>query len=446
MARGERLGASIRKRLSAAVRGHGFTPRGAVWIRQTPGSRGQRSEGGRDGRPEPAHGRIEAIVRLEIEPRGDEWLADAVVGVRSDAIERTLAELRGQRAPRRRETPSWYRRLSRLHGSAPEIRPPYQAWRFTPAGDTEAALEDFESALTFSAMPVIESASRLDGLLTQMEGGRIDGDVAWRLPVLHFLRGDATRAREALEQATRWARRSETIDADEYRAFALAIVRRLGDAALEETPCEEIVSVLRPALRAAFPDRAGAILAQLVRSFWWEKHPTSAETEHCSFCGTTGAEAVLFGGDRGHRICDTCVSACGVLVDDASLPGAREPEMPDDRPPPSVQEKKAVPTAASLAADAVRALRATGSESAVGLVAEVERRLLTAPADRPAEDVCLACGPILPPVRRRMERGCSFRGTPHESGERLVDAGRGSICDSCVRRFLGSVREERRLD
>lgn len=430
MARGERLGAAIRKRLTAAIARQGFAQRGALWIRQTPGGGG-----------------IEGLVRLEIEPRDEGWLADAVVGVRSDAIERTIAELRGHRAPRRRETPSWYRRLSRLHGSAPGLRPAYQAWGFAPGEDPAAALEDFENALFFSAMPVIESASRLEGLLTQLEAGRIDGDSAWRLPVIHLLRGDPVRTREALEQATRWARRSEEI-AQEYRLFALAVVRRLGDAAITETPCEEIVSVLRPALRSAFPDRAGAILAQLVRSFWWEKHPATAETEHCALCGTTAVEAALFGGDRAPRVCDTCIAASAVLLDEPSFPGARvsgaDPGPRRDAPPREIRPP--APPAAALAADAARALRAARSDGALRLVAEVERRLLTAPADRPEEDVCVSCGPLLPPVRRRLERGCGFCG--HLSGtprERFVDAGRISICERCVKQHLAHVASDRRL-
>ena len=440
MARGDRLGITIRRRLTAAIAGHGFGRRGAVWIRQTPGSGG-----------------IEALVRLELDERGDEWLADAVVGVRSDAIERTLAELRGHAPPRRRETPSWYRRLSRLHGSPPEIRQAYGAWRFSPGSDTKPALEDFESALTFSAMPVIESASRLDGLLTQMEGGRIDGDVAWRLPVVHLLRGDPARARETLEQATRWARRSEAFDAEEYRRFALAVVRRLGDAALVETPCEEIVSVLRPALRAAFPDRAGAILAQLVRSFWWEAHPASADAEHCSLCGTTDAEAALFGGSP--RICDTCVSACAVLAAHPGAAGARIADELQDplyadvlrdhatRPGLPQPPASSGPPAATLAADAVRALRAAASDEALRLVPEVERRLLAAPADRPPEDVCVSCGPLLPPARRWYDRRCAFcRSSDVRAGDVFVDAGRTTICRGCAARFLASVPAERRLE
>jgi hypothetical protein len=204
--------------------------------------------------------------------------------------------------------------------------------------------------------------------------------------------------------------------------------------------------VLRPALRAAYPDRAALILVQLVRSFWWEAHPKSVETPHCAFCGTTAAEAELAGSPL--RICDTCIAAAFVMMQDATVPGSLRAVVRSERsgyeyvnPVRSGGSVKAE----NLAADAVRALKRSGSDDAERLVNEVERRLLRAPADRPPETVCVVCGPIAPPRRYAGDRPCSFCARDFEGGMVIVDCGRGAICDECVARFWPAVAEERRL-
>lgn len=392
---------------------------------------------------------------LDIHPysRSDDLSADAFVGVRFDTVERLLSQIRG--TPLRRQTPTFIQQLSGLDGGTPGVRAAGARWLFRPQEPIVRLVADFASAFVASALPFLERASTLDGLAGEMVEGRLDGENRWRLPLVHLLRGDAESARAALEQATRWAQHSGDVDA--YRAFAMDVVRRLGDAAVVETPCEELVSVLRPALRAAFPDRAAPILAALVRSFWWEEHPRSGDVAHCAFCGTTDAEAPLFPetiaipqeGSRAPgvalRICDTCVATCHVMLEHPLATGATRwlrTELPtgsrrlDPAPPP-----RGV-TAGGFAADAVRALKAL--DDAARFVAPVERRLLSAPADRPPESVCVACGPIRAPRSLRHEYQCSFcRRYLYE--EASVEAGRAGICEDCVNAFLPEVDAERRL-
>jgi len=373
--------------------------------------------------------------------------ADAIVGVRVDPVERLLSQILGERA--RRRTPTWVQNLSRLHDEGtPGVRTSGQRWIFDPAEKSDRVALDFANAFETSALAFLQRVVTLDALAGEMALGRIDGEVAWRLPVIQLLRADSVAAREALEQGTRAMADSGNPEA--YRAFALDVVRRLGDAELVETPSEELVSVLRPALRAAFPDRAAPILAALVRSFWWEEHPRSGDAAHCSFCGTTDAEASLFpetvpAPTAGVilRICDTCVATCHVMLEHPLATGAAR-WVPG---PSAAHRRVRVPdpvgvSAAGFASDAVRALRAL--DDASRFVASVERRLLNAPADRPPESVCVVCGPIRGPRELFHEHPCSFC-RRYLSDESSVDAGRAAICEDCVNAFLPGVDPERRL-
>lgn len=386
-----------------------------------------------------------------LEPRETRWEPlsfDALVGVRVDPVERLLSQILGERM--RRRAPTYVRPLSRLHyeGTA-GIRVGGARWVFPPAVQKQPQrhIADFGNAFDTSAVPFLDRLSDFDALAAVMTEGRVDGETAYRLPVLHLLRADATAAREVLEQGTRWMTGAGDVGA--YRDFALEVVRRLGDSQLEETPCEELVNALRPALREAFPDRASIILAALVRSFWWEAHPRSGDAEHCAFCGTTEVEARLFG--RTRQICDTCVSACFVLFEDPRSAGATRVHRPIEtsgpfRGRPGYARIAANPnavSAANLAADAARALRGT-VEDADRYVASVERRLLSAPADRDAASVCVACGPIVRGRSPGYEWNCSFCNA-YLYDEPSVDAGRATICEGCVREMYEEVEDSRKL-
>lgn len=432
MARADRFREKLESALIAALEVHGFRNRtGEVFTRELSG--------------------VQWWASLDVGAvyRSPDLQADAFVGVRVDAVERVLSQIRGR--PLRRHTPTFIQRLSLLHyEGTPGVRVGGSRWVFPAKERIERNVADFASALASSAMPFLERASTLDGLAAEMTDGRIDGEQRWRLPLVHLLRGDAEAARTALEQATRWMQHDGNIDA--YRAFAIEVVRRLGDAGVVETPCEELVSVLRPALRAAFPDRAGPILAALVRSFWWEEHPRNGDVAHCAFCGTTDAEARLFPETAAVvlRICDTCVAASHLMLEDPLATGATRwiratVVTGADRGQPGPRHAAPPPrgvTAESFAADAVRALR--GLDDASRFVAPVERRLLSAPADRPPESVCVACGPLRAPRSLRHEYRCSFcRRYLYE--EASVDAGRAGICEDCVKAFLPDVAADRLL-
>lgn len=422
-----------RERIEEALTGvfarSGFRQRDGVWHRE--------------------HGPVQDWASLEVrETRWEPLSFDALIGVRVDPVERLLAQILGER--RRRRTPTYVQRLTMLHyDGTTGIRVGGARWSFPPSLKTpDPVIADFANAFESSGLRFLESVATLDSLAAAMTQGRIDGDIAYRLPVLHILRADNAAAREAVEQATRWM--SGAGDVEAYRTFALEIVRRLGDAQLEETPCEELVGVLRPALRVAFPDRAGIILAALVRSFWWEAHPRTGDVEHCAFCGTTEVEAHLFG--RIKQICDTCVAACFVLLEDPRSAGATRIERPIETSGPRrgapgfgriAGASASTVSAANLAADAVRALRGT-VEDADRYIASVERRLLGAPADRDETSVCVACGPIHRARAVGYEWSCSFCNT-YLYDEPTVDAGRASICEGCAREMYEEVAEDRRL-
>ena len=420
----------IEAELVACFAGSGFRLREDVWVRD--------------------RGAMQDWAVLEPhESRWEPLSFDAVVGVRVDPVERLLAQILGTRS--RRRVPTYVRQLSRLHfEGTPGIRVGGARWPFpsTVLKEPARVIADFGRAFETSAVPFLDRLTDFDALAAVMTEGRVDGETAYRLPVLHLLRADAAAAREVLEQGTRWMSGAGNVGA--YRTFALEVVRRLGDAQLEETPCEELVNALRPALRDAFPDRAAIILAALVRSFWWEAHPRTGDVTHCAFCGTTEVEAQLFG-RRSRQICDTCVSASFVLFEDPRSAGATRIERPIETSGPfrgrpgyaRVAANPGAVSAANLAADAVRALRGT-LEDADRYVASVERRLLAAPADRDAASVCVACGPILRGRTPGYEWNCSFcNAFLYE--EPSVDAGRASICEGCVREMHEEVDASRRL-
>lgn len=414
----------IRSRLGDLLDRNGFRRRrGGVRVRELGGTGG-----------------VLGWAELDLWIGEGEVTADLRVGVHVQAVERMLAQIRRVRH-RRFAAPTWFTLLRRIHPTSGfEIREVGGRWRFRSGRRVDPVLSDLSAAFESSGLALVERIRTLDGLAAEMAGAPGDDALAWRLPLVQMLRGDAAAARAALEDGARRMSRRYVNQAEAYRELALEVMRRIGDAPVEPAPCEELVSALRPALRSAFPGRAGPILAHLVRSFWWEPHPRSPDAAHCGFCGTTEREAPLFG--RRLRICDICVGASQVLLHDPLAGGAFRLPSAGRR---DAATRSPGPTAETLAADAVRAVRNLAPGDAERLVPEVERRLLRAAADRPPEDVCVVCGPLLPPARPGSGRPCSFCARDGADDTRLLDGGRLSICDRCVDAYYAAVEHDRRL-
>lgn len=143
-----------------------------------------------------------------------------VVGVRHQAVEQLVAELRGEKfhpyQPPTVNTPLGY--------LMPDDR--YRAWIITDDAEEQAA--DLVAAVEHYAMPFMKSTSDLAALCRRLdERMGFDHQLVYRRPVAWLLAGDIDRASALLEAAEADLGERDDAAASELRQFAAAFRRRI---------------------------------------------------------------------------------------------------------------------------------------------------------------------------------------------------------------------------
>lgn len=144
-----------------------------------------------------------------------------VVGVRHQAVEQIVAELRGEKfhpyQPPTVSTPLGY--------LMPGDR--YRAWIITD--DAEEVAADLVAAVECYAMPFMKSSSDLAALCRRLdERMGFDHQLVYRRPVAWFLSGDVDQASTLIEEAEADLGDRDDAAASELRQFAAAFRRRIG--------------------------------------------------------------------------------------------------------------------------------------------------------------------------------------------------------------------------
>lgn len=159
-----------------------------------------------------ATGRTDGL--LEINP---------VVGVRHQAIERMLAELKGERFH------AYIPPTISLHVGylMPEKR--YHPWLFDGSNVSEMA-DAMVSAVETYGSPFMSQHSSLDTLAALMASGEVGirEQLAYRRPIAYHLLGDDERARSALMIACEEIGDRHDVAAERFRAFVAEFETRLG--------------------------------------------------------------------------------------------------------------------------------------------------------------------------------------------------------------------------
>lgn len=143
-----------------------------------------------------------------------------VVGVRHQAVEQVVAELRGEKfhpyQPPTVSTPLGY--------LMPGER--YRAWVLTTGAEHEAA--DLVDAVEKYAVPFMTATSDLATLCQRLdERMGFDHQLVYRRPAARLLAGDSPRARELLEAAAADLGDRDDAAAAEFRRFADAFRHRI---------------------------------------------------------------------------------------------------------------------------------------------------------------------------------------------------------------------------
>ena len=159
--------------------------------------------------------------------RGDGLLEiNPVVGVRHQAIERLVAELKGERFH------AYIPPTVSLHVGylMPEKR--YRPWLFDDRNVAEAA-DAMVSAVETYGVPFMKQHSSLDALTALMATGDVGirEQLSYRLPIAYHLLGDADRATAALTAALDDLAERRDVAAERFRAFAAAFQARIGASA-----------------------------------------------------------------------------------------------------------------------------------------------------------------------------------------------------------------------
>ena len=144
-----------------------------------------------------------------------------VVGVRHQAVEQLVAELRGEKfhayQPPTVSTPVGY--------LMPDER--YEAWIITDDADEQAA--GLVAAVERYAVPFMRSTSGLEALCCRLDDRMgFDHQLVYRRPVAWLLAGDVDRASALIEAAEAGLGERDDAAASEFRRFAVAFRRRIG--------------------------------------------------------------------------------------------------------------------------------------------------------------------------------------------------------------------------
>jgi hypothetical protein len=150
---------------------------------------------------------------------GGEVEINLVVGVRSEEVERIVAELRGEKfhtyMPATVSTSLGY--------LMPEHR--YRAWVFAQE-PSETATEMVEAVATY-ALPFMHRLTDLSALCEELDRGLgYEHQVVYRRPVAWMLLGDLAHAHLVLDEASAQLGARNDLAAEEFRRFSEALRRR----------------------------------------------------------------------------------------------------------------------------------------------------------------------------------------------------------------------------
>ena len=156
--------------------------------------------------------------------RGDGALAlNPVVGVRYQVMERTLAEITGEK----------------FHAYIPPtvsvnvgyllLENSYRSWRFEEGGANQEKVLDMIAVVDKVGRPFMESMADLESLTVALEAKRysLPDDRRYHLPVIYLLKGEHDLARSHLVRCVAELGDREDLAAAEYRNFAEKMRARL---------------------------------------------------------------------------------------------------------------------------------------------------------------------------------------------------------------------------